>query len=103
MSELRTWLITGATRGLGVAIARAALAAGERVVVTGRRRDALVAAFGEDSDRVLSLTLDVADLDAAGPVVEGHVQRRKGLDGQQAQGLGPEEGAERNINDRRRE
>ena len=70
MSTPRTWFITGAARGLGRAIAEAALAAGDRVVVTGRRREALVAAFGEDSDRVLSLALDVADVNAAQPAVD---------------------------------
>ena len=71
----RTWFITGATRGLGAAIARAALDAGDSVVVTGRRRDALIANFGEDSDRVLSLSLDVSDLNAARPAVEAALAR----------------------------
>lgn len=75
MSMPRTWFITGATRGLGAAIAKAALDAGDRVVVTGRRRDTLVAAFGEDSDRVLSMALDVADLGAAEPVVDAALAR----------------------------
>lgn len=32
----KTWLITGAGRGMGVEFARAALAAGHNVVATGR-------------------------------------------------------------------
>jgi len=32
----KTWFVTGATRGIGAEIARAALAAGDRVVATGR-------------------------------------------------------------------
>ena len=71
----RTWFITGATRGLGLAIAQAALDAGDNVVVTGRRRDALIAMFGEDSDRVLSLALDVSDLNAAQPAVTAALGR----------------------------
>ena len=55
----KIWFVTGAARGLGAEIAKAALAAGDRVVVTGRRREALEAAFGPDSDSVLSLPLDV--------------------------------------------
>jgi NAD(P)-dependent dehydrogenase (short-subunit alcohol dehydrogenase family) len=58
-SSPKTWFITGAARGLGAGIARAALAAGDRVVVSGRNRDALVATFGPDSDTVLSVALDV--------------------------------------------
>src|SRR5262245_6126373 len=44
--------ITGATRGIGAAVARAALAEGNRVVATGRRPEA----FGEN---VLAVPLDV--------------------------------------------
>ena len=64
----KIWFVTGAARGLGAEIAKAALAAGDRVVVTGRRREALQAAFGPDGDALLSLALDVtrdADAEAA--------------------------------------
>ena len=37
----KTWLITGAGRGMGVEFARAALAAGHNVVATGRNPDAV--------------------------------------------------------------
>ncbi len=39
MSEKKVWLITGAGRGLGVDIAKAALIAGHSVVATGRDAD----------------------------------------------------------------
>lgn len=64
----KIWFVTGAARGLGAEIAKAALAAGDRVVVTGRRREALQATFGPDGDHLLSLPLDVtreADAEAA--------------------------------------
>jgi NAD(P)-dependent dehydrogenase (short-subunit alcohol dehydrogenase family) len=35
----KVWLITGAGRGLGVDVAKAALAAGNKVVATGRNTD----------------------------------------------------------------
>jgi NAD(P)-dependent dehydrogenase (short-subunit alcohol dehydrogenase family) len=71
----KTWLVTGAARGLGAAIARAALDAGDRVVVAGRNRDALVQTFGPDSDTVLSLALDVTDTAAIRTGVEAAVAR----------------------------
>ncbi len=71
----RTWFITGAARGLGAAIARAALDAGDNVVVAGRNRDALIKVVGPDSDRVLSVALDVADLTAAQPAVNAALAR----------------------------
>lgn len=36
MTDRKVWLITGAGRGLGLDIAKAALAAGHAVVATGR-------------------------------------------------------------------
>jgi NAD(P)-dependent dehydrogenase (short-subunit alcohol dehydrogenase family) len=77
---MKTWFITGATRGLGAAIAKAALDAGDRIVVTGRRREAVVAAFGEDSDRVLNLPLDVTRSDQISAAVEAAVARFGGID-----------------------
>ena len=57
----KVWFITGANRGIGLEIARAALAAGDRVVATGRRLDALQRAFPEASAHLKLATLDVAD------------------------------------------
>ena len=35
----KVWVITGAGRGMGLSIAKAALAAGHKVVATGRNTD----------------------------------------------------------------
>ena len=43
----KTWLITGAGRGMGVEFARAALAAGHNVVATGRKPNTVASAVGE--------------------------------------------------------
>jgi NAD(P)-dependent dehydrogenase (short-subunit alcohol dehydrogenase family) len=50
MAEKKVWLITGAGRGLGVDIARAALAAGHAVVATGRNATNVAAAVGMRDD-----------------------------------------------------
>ena len=42
----KVWIITGAGRGMGVAIAKAALAAGHKVVATGRNPDKVAQALG---------------------------------------------------------
>ncbi|NED94803.1 SDR family oxidoreductase [Phytoactinopolyspora alkaliphila] len=63
-SPSRVWFITGASRGLGQAFARAALEAGDRVVAVSRTiagSPELIDAYG---DRVLPLALDVIDRDA---------------------------------------
>ena len=57
----RVWFVTGASRGLGRAIAEVALEAGETVVATARATgalDGLVERFGA---RVLPMALDVTD------------------------------------------
>ena len=46
MGEKKVWLVTGAGRGLGVDIARAALAAGHAVVATGRNTEKVSAGSG---------------------------------------------------------
>jgi NAD(P)-dependent dehydrogenase (short-subunit alcohol dehydrogenase family) len=58
MTEKKVWLITGAGRGLGVDIAKAALAAGHAVVATGRNAAQVAAAVG-DHDNLLAVKLDV--------------------------------------------
>src|SRR5207249_2202446 len=58
MSEKQIWLITGAGRGMGTDIARAALAAGHAVVATGRNPDRVAQAVGEHDD-LLVVALDV--------------------------------------------
>ena len=60
MSDKKVWLVTGAGRGLGVDIARAALAAGHAVVATGRNPEKVTAAVGEHDD-LLAVRLDVTD------------------------------------------
>ena len=66
----KTWLVTGASRGLGAAIVRAVLDAGDRVIATARNREVLIEAFGPDSDRLLSVSLDVTDPAAARAAVD---------------------------------
>jgi NAD(P)-dependent dehydrogenase (short-subunit alcohol dehydrogenase family) len=67
MSEKKVWFITGAGRGMGAEIAKAALAAGHAVVATGRNTDAVAKTVGE-ADDLLVVKLDVtsrADAEAA--------------------------------------
>ncbi|HEY1178562.1 MAG TPA: oxidoreductase [Phytomonospora sp.] len=60
-AEGRVWLITGASSGFGRAIAEAALAAGDTVVLTARRVEALDDLRAAHPDRVAVLALDVTD------------------------------------------
>jgi NAD(P)-dependent dehydrogenase (short-subunit alcohol dehydrogenase family) len=75
----KTWFITGAGRGMGVEFAKAALAAGHRVVATGRTPDAVAQALG-DSDDLLVVKLDVTSTQDAEEAAKAAVDRFGGID-----------------------
>jgi NAD(P)-dependent dehydrogenase (short-subunit alcohol dehydrogenase family) len=79
MSEKKVWFITGAGRGLGVDIARAALAAGHAVVATARNAESVTKALGEHDD-LLAVDLDVTDPTAAQAAVAAAVEQFGRLD-----------------------
>lgn len=58
--DSKVWFITGASRGFGLEVARAALARGDRVVATARRPASIEQALGVH-DNLLSVALDVTD------------------------------------------
>ena len=67
MDKNKVWFITGAGRGMGVDITKAALKAGHKVVATGRNTESVAKALGEN-ENLLVVKLDVtkqADGDAA--------------------------------------
>ncbi|WP_413725354.1 SDR family oxidoreductase [Sodalis sp. RH16] len=55
----KTWLITGAARGIGLSLARQVLARGDAVAATSRTMESLRQALGADSDRFLALEVDL--------------------------------------------
>src|SRR5947208_3824504 len=70
----KVWFITGAGRGMGVDIAKAALAAGYKVVATGRNTDKVAQAVGESAD-LLVVKLDVTNPSDAESAVKAAVDR----------------------------
>ena len=70
----KVWFITGAGRGMGVDIARAALAAGHAVVATGRNTDTVTDAVGE-ADELLVVELDVTSPASAEAAVQAALDR----------------------------
>ncbi|MDR6508369.1 SDR family oxidoreductase [Arthrobacter oryzae] len=74
MAEENVWFITGAGRGMGIDIARSALAAGHSVVATGRNAARVQDAIGEH-ENLLALALDVTDEAAGAAAAEAAVAR----------------------------
>ena len=67
----RVWLITGAGRGMGVDITKAALNAGHQVIATGRDPEKVLKAIG-DHKNLLVVKLDITSVpDAVAAVLAG--------------------------------
>ncbi len=74
MTDRKTWFITGAGRGMGVDIARAARDAGHAVVATGRDPDAVARVLGA-ADDLLAVKLDVTRPADAAAAARAAVER----------------------------
>ncbi len=75
MTDKSVWFITGAGRGMGVDFAKAALAAGNAVVATGRRPEAVEQALGGAQDDLLVAKLDITSPADAQAAVQAAVDR----------------------------
>jgi len=73
------WFITGSARGMGVDMAKAALAAGHSVVATARDAAKVTAALGEH-ENILALALDITDPAAAAAAADSAVERFGSID-----------------------
>ena len=67
---MKTWFITGASRGLGREWVKAALQRGDNVAAAARRTETLAELVEEFGDRLLPVTLDVNDREAAFAAVQ---------------------------------
>lgn len=74
MSDKTVWFVTGAGRGMGVDIVKAALAAGHAVVATGRNTDTVASAIGSASDLFI-VKLDVTREDDAKVAVASAIEQ----------------------------
>jgi len=70
----KVWLITGTTRGLGLALTRAALADGHKVIATGRNAAVIERALGS-SPAMLPVTFDVTRAGDAEATVKAGLER----------------------------
>jgi len=78
-SEGKIWMITGAGRGMGLEIAKAALAAKHKVVATGRNVEQVTKAIGK-SENLLVVKLDVTKQSDAEAAVNSAVERFGAID-----------------------
>lgn len=71
---MKTWFITGASRGFGALVAKLALEDGDAVVATAREPQSVTAALGEHPN-LLSVALDVTDEGQALVAVDQAIKR----------------------------
>jgi NAD(P)-dependent dehydrogenase (short-subunit alcohol dehydrogenase family) len=76
----KTWFITGASSGFGLAFARYALAKGHNVVATARRLDALEEIATQAPERFLALALDVTQPQDAAAAINAAIARFERID-----------------------
>jgi NAD(P)-dependent dehydrogenase (short-subunit alcohol dehydrogenase family) len=74
VSDTKVYFITGAARGMGIDIAKAALEAGHRVVATARDAAKVTQVLGEHED-LLAVSLDITDEAATQAAVDAAVAR----------------------------
>ncbi|HEY9438157.1 MAG TPA: SDR family oxidoreductase [Streptomyces sp.] len=77
----RVYIVTGATRGLGNAAARALVADGAKVIITGREEKAVTDAAAELGPDAVGIPADNADPTTAQRLVDTAKERFGGLDG----------------------
>jgi NAD(P)-dependent dehydrogenase (short-subunit alcohol dehydrogenase family) len=61
MEKGKVWLITGASSGIGLEIAKSALTTGHKVVATGRDIEKITKAVGVSSDNLLVARMDITN------------------------------------------
>jgi NAD(P)-dependent dehydrogenase (short-subunit alcohol dehydrogenase family) len=79
-NHIRTWLITGVSRGLGRAFAEVVLDAGEKVVATTRNPDSLKDLAEKHGERITVLSLDVTDRSAVFATMTDAARDAGGID-----------------------
>jgi NAD(P)-dependent dehydrogenase (short-subunit alcohol dehydrogenase family) len=77
---MKTWLITGTSKGFGRIWAEAALNRGDKVVATARNVDSLAELSQKYGDNVLNLALDVTDRSAVEATIKKSIETFGQLD-----------------------
>lgn len=81
MSLEKVWFITGASKGLGLILAKKLLAQGYYVAATSRKKEVLIDELGAKSEKFLPLQMDLTDNTNVNKAIEatithfGHIDR----------------------------
>ena len=80
MENNKVWFITGASKGLGLELAKKLLSEGYKVAATSRSEEALIKVFGDVSENFLPLEMDLVDEKSVKNTIEVAVSHFKTID-----------------------
>ncbi|MEO8255344.1 MAG: oxidoreductase [Flavobacterium sp.] len=80
MENNKVWFITGASKGLGLVLAKKLLAEGKKVAATSRSEAALIKAIGSPSENFLPLEMDLTNEKSVKNAIEVTVSHFKTID-----------------------
>ena len=80
MENNKVWFITGASKGLGLELAKKLLAEGFKVAATSRNEASLSAALGKASENFLPLEMDLVDEKSVKTAIDRAVNHFKTID-----------------------
>ncbi|WP_281638012.1 SDR family NAD(P)-dependent oxidoreductase [Flavobacterium marginilacus] len=75
MSNSKVWLITGASSGIGLEITKATLAAGNKVIATGRNADKVAKELGASTDNLLIVQMDVTNTEEINTALDAAIEK----------------------------
>ncbi|SFD10072.1 oxidoreductase [Flavobacterium phragmitis] len=80
MDNKKVWFITGASKGLGLELAKKLLAEGYKVAATSRNEEALTKVLGNTSDSFLPLEMDLVDEKSVKNAIDKTINHFKTID-----------------------
>lgn len=80
MENNKVWFITGASKGLGLELAKKLLAEGFKVAATSRSEASLIAVLGNTSENFLPLEMDLVNENSVKTAIEKTVNHFKTID-----------------------
>ncbi|OKS88778.1 SDR family NAD(P)-dependent oxidoreductase [Mucilaginibacter polytrichastri] len=79
MNNQKIWFITGASKGMGLLLAKLLLSQGYQVAATSRKAEQLIAGIGAKSDDFLPLAMDLTDSDSVKAAIDQAIAHFGGL------------------------
>lgn len=81
MSQSKTIIITGASRGIGLAASKYLISQGHKVVAVARSKGPLEKLAADSPDQVLPLAVDLCSLTAGKEIVKSTLEKWQRIDG----------------------